>query len=122
MSALPEGGLAPRVGGVEILSFALAGVGILAAASHRKPDRHAQKPERLAQSVGEKPLVALGDGVDLIAEQNEERRPGFRLRHVADLYAPAGDGGRRRRFDDRRKPAVEPARRNALVPEFVRLD
>src|ERR1700677_4724610 len=51
-------------------------VRVLSAAAHRKPDRHAEQPERLTQSVGEEALVALGDAVDVVAEKHEERRGG----------------------------------------------
>jgi|HubBroStandDraft_1064217.scaffolds.fasta_scaffold105446_2 hypothetical protein len=81
-------------------------VRVLTAGAHREADRHADEAEGLAQAVDEIALVALGDALDRIAEQDEERRARLGLRDIADLDPPPGGGRRRRRVDDRREPAV----------------
>src|SRR5580704_4824886 len=72
-------------------------VGVVAPRAHRHTDRHADEAEGLAQAVDEVALVALGNLVDRIAEQHEERRARLGLRHVTDLDPAPGDGRRGRR-------------------------
>src|SRR6202044_143735 len=64
-------------------------VWVLAPRAHRQADRHADEAEGFAQAVDEVALVALGNLVDRIAEQHEERRTRLGLGHVADLDPPA---------------------------------
>ncbi len=66
--------------------------------------------------VDEIALVGLRQGDELVAEQDEGRRPGLGLGHVADLDASAADGGRRVGIDRAFEPTVEPRRRQAPVP------
>ena len=87
-----------------------------------KPAGSARRAGRRSRAaVDQVARVGLRQRVELVAEDGEVRRAGLHLRHVADLDAPAGDGGRRHALDDAAPSQRFSLRgRDAPVPHLVR--
>src|SRR5215207_11645041 len=82
-------------------------------------ERGAAKAESFTQAVYQIANIGLRQFPGVRAEDDESRRPGIRLRHVAQLDAAAAGCGRRMALDHLRKPAVERGGRDAPVPDVI---